>query len=185
MLILESGIPIEGIPIEGVPMIDLRSKVIRLASEKPELKQHLMPLLKQGGLRYPLGWYEVVKYCSLGAGAWSLSLHQGDIVQVHPDKTMSRYNVHDNKLDVVESMVGAGNGKLRPFSFVWEHYADEKNVSSFEKSSIPLSPAEAKDKINLLKSNKKKGVYTLMEARKILDNRSLDHSTRVLLKILP
>jgi hypothetical protein len=41
------GIPIEGIPIEGIPMSDLRTKLIRLASEKPELRQHLLPLLRQ------------------------------------------------------------------------------------------------------------------------------------------
>ncbi len=166
-------------------MSDLRTKLIRLASEKPELRAHLMPLLKQGGLRYPLGWYEVVKYCSLGAGAWRISLDHGDIVQVHPDKTLSRYNVHDNKFELVESGVGTGNGTLRPFSFVWEHYADAENVSSFDKSTNPVSPADAKEKIKLLNSNKKKGVYTLKEAREILNNRSLEQSTRVMLKILP
>ena len=40
-------------------MSTLRSKVIRLAHENPELRPHLLPLLKEGKESYP--WNECIK----------------------------------------------------------------------------------------------------------------------------
>lgn len=96
---------------------DLRSKVIRLAHQKPKLRKHLLPLVKSAS---GTSWEDHTK-------SWFESL--GKMVEKHSNKKVFYQNVHSEGVFF----------RIRGEDMVWVKYTNRQFEVSVGKDNYVLS----------------------------------------------